>query len=121
MLRCGPAMNEPLPAAKVADYNLVIDHQGTPVKIYEGSLNHIRKRHPEISDPLQFVTQILQDPIVMTEDELPNTIIYHRSAGKPLMHVAYVEVVKGLVKSAHITDTMKGGRVLWLKPTELLK
>lgn len=98
-------------------YCLITDYHGARIKLYHTTVDHIRTRHREIDDPVAFVTAVLQDPILVTQDELPDTVIYHRAARKPLLHVAYVRVQKGLVKSAHITDTIKGGEILWLKPT----
>lgn len=97
-------------------YHLITDYHGVRIKLYHSTVDHIRARHREIGDPVEFVTAVLQDPILVTQDELPDTVIYHRAARKPLLHVAYVQVQKGLVKSAHITDTIKGGEILWLKP-----
>ena len=107
------------PPAKTSDQNYVTikDHQGKAFRLYDTMIAHIKRNHPDIEDPVKFVTAILQDPLFITQDELPNTVIYHRSVATPLLHIAYVETSRELVKSAHITDTVKGGGLLWMKPT----
>ena len=113
-----------VPSAKTSDQNYVTikDYTGKEFRLYDTMIAHIKRNHPDIEDPIKFVTSVLQDPLFITQDELPNTVIYHRSVGKPLLHIAYVEVSRELVKSAHITDTVKGGALLWMKPTpDLIK
>ena len=80
----------------------------------------IRQSHSEIQDPLEFVKGILKNPILITEDELPDTVIYHQRANKPLAHVAYVEIQKNIVKSAHVSDKIKGGNIVWFAKSEAL-
>ena len=99
-------------------FHTILDFRKRPIKLYEHTIEHIRQSHPEIEDPLRFVTDILKSPIIITEDELPNTEIYHRRAKKPLIHIAYVEIVKNIVKSAHISDKIKGGNIKWLVETK---
>ena len=100
------------------DFHTILDFQGKKIRLYRHTIDHIKLSHPDIIDPLTFVTEILKKPIVVTEDELPNTHIYHKRANKPLVHVAYVEVEKSLVKSAHISDKIKGGSVVWFAETK---
>ena len=95
------------------EFHIIIDFHGKKIRLFHHTIDHIKLSHPEISDPLTFVTEILKQPILITEDELPNTQIYHKRAKKPLMHVAYVEVEKALVKTAHISDRVKGGHIVW--------
>ncbi len=102
-------------------YQVITDYAGRAIRLFDSTVAHIRARHPEIHDPRAFVTAVLKDPILVTKDELPDTVIYHRSVRKPLLHIAYVQAAKGYVKSAHITDRIKGGEVLWLKPTKDLR
>ncbi len=100
------------------DFRVIVDFQGKSVKIYDHTIDHIRQSHPDVGEPFLFVEAILKDPILLTEDELPNTVIYHKRAKKPLVHVAYVEVEKSHVKSAHISDKIKGGNIVWFKETK---
>lgn len=100
------------------DFHTIVDFQKKSIKLYEHTIDHIRQSHPEISDPLGFVTDILKHPILITEDELPNVEIYHKRAKKPLVHVAYVEIQKNIVKSAHISDRIKGGNIKWFAETK---
>ena len=99
-------------------YQIITDYAGRSIRLYETTVEHIKNRHPEIRNPRAFVTAVLKDPILVTKDELPETVIYHRSVKRPLLHIAYVQTAKGYVKSAHMTDRIKGGEILWLKPTE---
>jgi hypothetical protein len=99
-------------------YHTIVDFRNRPIRLYEHTLEHIRQSHPEIGDPLAFVTDILKSPVIISEDELPDTEIYHKRAKKLLMHVAYVQVVKNFVKSAHISDKIKGGAVKWFAETK---
>jgi hypothetical protein len=95
------------------EFQVIEDFQGKKIKLYDFTVEHIKQSHPDVPDPVNFVSDILKSPILITEDELPNTVIYHKRARKPLVHVAYVEVDKGRVKSAHISDKIKGGNILW--------
>ncbi len=99
-------------------YQVITDYAGRSIRLFDTTVAHIRNHHPEIHDPKAFVTAVLKDPILVTKDELPDTVIYHRSVKRPLLHIAYVQAVKGYVKSAHITDKIKGGEILWLKSTK---
>ncbi len=104
------------------EFKTIIDFQGKSIKVWDYTVEHIKQSHPDIVDPISFVEAILKEPILITEDELPNTVIYHRRAKKPLVHVAYVQVQKGEVKSAHISDKIKGGNVVWfIESKELLR
>ena len=100
------------------EFYVVTDFQNRSFRLYAHTIEHIRQSHPEIAEPLRFVEAILKDPILITEDELPNTLIYHQRAKKPLVHVAYAEVEKNIIKSAHISDKIKGGNVVWFAKTE---
>ena len=107
---------------KQEKYHEITDLNGNKIKLYEHTIEHIKRGHSELGDVLEFVTKTLKEPIFITEDELPNTVIYHRSIKKPLMSVAYIETEKSIVKSAHISDTVKGGKVIWFNPPkDLLK
>ena len=107
-------MHEKIPNS----FHAITDFQNRNIKLYNHTIDHIKQSHPEISDPLQFVTDILKHPILITEDELPDVEIYHKRAKKPLVHVAYVEVKKNIVKSAHISDKIKGGNIRWFAETK---
>ena len=95
------------------DFRVIIDFQDKPIKLWNYTVEHIKQTHPDIADPVLFVEAILKNPILITEDELPSTVIYHKRAAKPLVHVAYVQVEKGEVKSAHVSDRIKGGNIVW--------
>ena len=69
-------------------YCIISDFEGKKVKLFDTTIQHIRANHPDIKDPVEFVTAVLKDPILITKDELPNTVIYHRAVRKPLMHIA---------------------------------
>jgi len=99
-------------------FHTIIDFRNKPIRLYDHTIEHIKQSHPEIKNPLLFVTDILKSPVIITEDELPNTEIYHKRARKPLVHVAYVEVVKNFVKSSHISDKIKGGNIKWFAETK---
>ena len=99
-------------------YRDISDFEGRKIKLFDSTSQHIRANHPDVKDPVEFVTAVLKNPTLITKDKLPDTVIYHRAVKKPLMHIAYVEVKKSFVKSAHITDKVKGGEILWLKPTK---
>lgn len=104
------------------DFKVIVDFQGKSIKVWNYTIEHIKQSHPEIEDPFSFVEAILKNPVLITEDELPGTVIYHKRAQKPLVHVAYVQVEKGMVKSAHISDRIKGGNVVWfIESKDLLR
>ena len=104
------------------EFKIVVDFQGREIKLWDYTVEHIKQSHPEIEDPLSFVTSILKEPILITEDELPDTQVYHKRAKKPLVHVAYVQVRKNEVKSAHISDKIKGGNIVWfIESKDLLR
>ena len=58
-------------------YYTIVDFQGKRIRLYEHTVSHIKMRHPEIKDPREFVKKILENPILLTEDELPDTVVYH--------------------------------------------
>ena len=103
---------------KLEHFHSIVDFQSRSIRLYQHTIKHIKQSHPEIKNPLQFVTDILKHPILITEDELPNVVIYHKRAKKPLVHVAYVEIEKNIVKSAHISDKIKGGSIRWFAETK---
>lgn len=100
------------------EFQVIDDYDGRQIKLFNSTIKHIKQNHKEISDPVGFVKEILGDPILVTEDELPDTLIYHRRIRRPLLAIAYVEIVKKKVKSAHISDKVKGGKVVWMKETK---
>jgi len=65
--------------------------------------------------------KILEELRQATEDELPDTVIYHKPVKIPFLHIAYVYVPQLRVKSAHITDKVKGGETLWMADTSKIK
>lgn len=102
-----------------SEYKLLTDFRGKQFKLYDSTAFHIKRNHPDLKQPpLEFVKAILNNPIMITEDELPNTVIYHQLVRKPIMHIAYVEVNEERIKSAHITDRVKGGKLIWMKETK---
>lgn len=107
--------------AQKSEFYTIFDFQNKPIRLYHQVAEHIKKRHPEIKDPVRFVESVLKECLFITEDELPDTVIYHKPVRKPLLHVVYVYTPAMRIKSAHVTDKVKGGDTLWMADTNKIK
>ena len=75
---------------------------------------HIRREHC-IEDPVEFIRDTLLDPFVIVEDKTRHDRwIYHRDYKKSLYKVVVVSLADHRIKTAFISDTVKGGKIIWL-------
>ena len=75
---------------------------------------HIRREHC-IEDPTNFIKDTLLDPFAIVEDKSRHDRwIYHRDFKKNLYKVVVVSLADNRVKTAFVSDSVKGGKIIWL-------
>lgn len=77
---------------------------------------HIKRSHPEIKDIVVFIADTLSTPsfIVESKANMENWI-YHKEKelSKTLYKVVVIDIRQSRIKTAFITDSVKGGAVIW--------
>ena len=75
---------------------------------------HIRREHC-IDDPVEFIKDTLLDPFAIVEDKSKHDRwIYHRDYKRGLYKVVVVSLTDKRIKTAFISDSVKGGKIIWL-------
>ena len=75
---------------------------------------HIKREH-SIQDPIEFIKDTLLDPFAIVEDKIKHDRwIYHKDFRRNLFKVVVVSLSDQRVKTAFISDKIKGGKIIWL-------
>ena len=75
---------------------------------------HIKREH-FIADPVDFIKDTLLDPFAIVEDKAKHDRwIYHKDFRRNLYKVVVVCLTDSRVKTAFISDSVKGGKIIWL-------
>lgn len=75
---------------------------------------HIRREHC-IDDPVDFIKDTLLDPFAIVEDKSKHDRwIYHKDLRRNLYKVVVVSIADNRIKTAFISDSVKGGKIIWL-------
>ncbi|MFB6212123.1 MAG: hypothetical protein ABEI76_11365 [Halobacteriales archaeon] len=75
--------------------------------------NHIRNRHPGLTEPRQRIRQTVQQPDIIERSLTDaDTCLYYKSVDGKYMVVA-VQVDEQFIKTAYQTAERKGGEIIW--------
>ena len=75
---------------------------------------HIRREHC-IDDPVDFIKDTLLDPFAIVEDKSKHDRwIYHKDYKRNLYKVVVVNLSDGRIKTAFVSDSVKGGKIIWI-------
>ena len=75
---------------------------------------HIKREHC-IDDPIEFIKDTLLDPFAIVEDKSKHDRwIYHKDYRSSLYKVVVVSLTDKRVKTAFVSDSVKGGKIIWL-------
>ncbi len=76
---------------------------------------HIQREHC-IDDPVKFIKDTLLEPFAIVEDKSKHDRwIYHKDYKRGLYKVVVVSLADNRIKTAFISDSIKGGKIVWLK------
>lgn len=76
---------------------------------------HIKRDHC-IMDPCDFIKDTLADPCVITGDKTKeDRWIYHRDRKNKTYKVVVACTTEKKIKTAFISDDVKGGNVIWMR------
>lgn len=91
------------------------DKDGRIFTLSPTTYKHIKRDHC-IYDPHSFVKDTLLDPFAIIEDKkTKDRWLYHKEHSKKLFRVVVTCLTDRKVKTAFISDEVKGGKVIWLK------
>ena len=85
---------------------------------------HVLPNHPELSGLLEAMAACIETPgMILASDKHPNRELYYRRQTLRSGRYAWVKVVvvfrangAGVVVTAFLTDTVRGGDILWMAP-----
>ena len=90
------------------------DKDGRIFILSAAGYEHIKREH-YIKDPVEFIKDVLFDPFAIVEDKFKHDRwIYHRDYKKHLYKVVVVCLTDHRIKTAFISDSVKGGKIIWL-------
>lgn len=108
--RCGED-RKGLPVLRAVEFR---DKDGRIFVLSPTGYQHIKREHC-IEDPVGFIKDTLLDPFAIIEDKSKHDRwIYHRDYKRHLYKVVVVSLSDGRIKTAFISDSVKGGKVIWL-------
>ncbi|MBU4343753.1 MAG: hypothetical protein KKG21_07075 [Candidatus Omnitrophica bacterium] len=97
------------------------DKDGYIYHLSPTTYKHIKRDHA-IDNPVLFIKDVLLDPDVIVEDKTSrDRWIYHKDYKKCLYKVVVVALIDRKIKTAFISDEVKGGKVQWIKKGPLIK
>jgi hypothetical protein len=75
---------------------------------------HIKREHC-IEDPVDFIKDVLLDPFAIVEDKSKHDRwIYHKDFRRGLYKVVVISLTDSRIKTAFISDSVRGGKIIWL-------
>ena len=90
------------------------DKDGRIFELSWAGYEHIKREHC-IEDPAGFIRDTLLEPFAIVEDKTKHDRwIYHRDYRKNLYKVVVVSLADNRIKTAFISDSVKGGKIIWL-------
>lgn len=97
------------------------DKDGYTYRLSPTSYKHIKRDHV-IDNPVLFIRDTLLDPCAIVEDKKNHDRwLYHRDYKQSLYKVVVVALIDRKIKTAFISDEIKGGKVQWMKKGPLTK
>lgn len=93
------------------------DKDGREFVLSPTTYKHIKRDHC-IDDPADFIKDTLLKPFAIVEDKVhSDRWIYHRDhTSKNLYKVVVVSLSEFRIKTAFITDKVRGDKILWITP-----
>ena len=90
------------------------DKDGRNFHLSPTGYEHIKREHC-INDPVDFIKDTLLEPFAIVEDKSQNDRwIYHKDFRRNLYKVVVVSLSDSRIKTAFISDSVKGGKIIWL-------
>ena len=90
------------------------DKDGRDFILSPTGYEHIKREH-FIEDPVDFIKDTLLNPFAIVEDKSQNDRwIYHKDFRRNLYKVVVVSLSDSRIKTAFISDSVKGGKIIWL-------
>ena len=90
------------------------DKDGRTFTLSPTGYEHIKREHC-IENPVEFIKDTLLEPFAIVEDKTKHDRwIYHKDFKKNLYKVVVVSLSDHRIKTAFISDAVKGGKILWL-------
>lgn len=90
------------------------DKDGRSFVLSPTGWKHIHREHA-IDDPCEFIKDTLLEPFAIVEDKSRHDRwIYHRDYKRNLYKVVVVSLFDSRIKTAFISDSVKGGKIIWL-------
>lgn len=96
------------------------DKDGRVYLLSSATFKHIKEDHC-IDDPCSFVKETLLEPFAIIEDKTQsNRWIYHKDHRNNLYKVVVVCITDKRIKTAFLSDEVKGGKVIWIDKRNLI-
>ncbi len=96
------------------------DKDGREYFLSQATYEHIKKDHC-IDDPYAFIKETLLEPFAIIEDRTKSDRwIYHKDYKKSLYKVVVVCLTDKRIKTAFISDEVKGGNIIWIDKQNLI-
>jgi len=90
------------------------DKDGNLYTLSPTSYKHIKRDHC-IDDPSTFISDTLLKPFAIIEDKTKeDRWIYHKDHGSELYKVVVVCTTDERIKTAFVSDEVKGGKPIWI-------
>lgn len=97
----------------------LIDRFSRRIKLTEERWNHIAKTHPELKDRLEDLKGALADPELIKRSVYNENVVlfykYYRHIYEGKHMCVVVRLDEESIVTAHITDRIKKGEVVWKK------
>ena len=90
------------------------DKDGRVFLLSSTGYEHIKREHC-IKDPIDFIKDTLLDPFAIVEDKFRHDRwVYHKDFRSKLYKVVVVSLTDDRIKTAFISDSVRGGKIIWL-------
>lgn len=97
------------------------DKEGRFYFLSPTTYSHIKRDH-SIQDPCVFIKDTLLEPVAIIEDKTrKDRWIYHRDYKNNLYKVVVTSLADRKIKTAFISDEVKGGRIIWIDKKKLIR
>ncbi|MDD2655030.1 MAG: hypothetical protein PHI86_08015 [Candidatus Omnitrophica bacterium] len=97
------------------------DKDGRIYSLSPTTYKHIKRDHC-IQDPCNFIKDTLLDPIAIIEDKTKkDRWIYHRDYKNNFYKVVVTCLTDRKIKTAFISDEIKGGKATWINKKNLIQ
>lgn len=102
----------------------MLNFRGKDGRIYflsTTTYRHIKEDH-RIYEPSSFIKDTLLEPFAIVEDKTnQDRWIYHKDYRNKLYKVVVVSLKGRRIKTAFISDAVKGGKIIWIDKKNLIR